>query len=304
MRKVSGRFILFCFVFFVSLLLVASTIPPSGTIIETHHADASSSYVGTYQGYQLMQAQQFYLDAGVTQPLSGIGIFLKDTDYGNPTGDVTVAIHTNETGNVPGSAINESVQSFTPTLGVWNYIQFSGDGITLGTSDENKYWIVVTTSDQSGENDAYRWTRSTSNTYDRGYRKTFNKNGSGQWETETGDFSFQVFGDLTMDVCEPVCESSRASGFLLRQNFPNPFNPETTISYLVPESGPKNVVLTIFDSTGRYIRNLVNSTKNGGSYQVRWNGKDIDGRVVGSGVYIYQLKIGDTIVSRKMLKLE
>ena len=89
------------------------------------------------------------------------------------------------------------------------------------------------------------------------------------------------------------------SEFRLQQNFPNPFNPTTTITFDLPEN--VRVRLEIFDVAGRLICTLVNKHRNAGSHQVVWNGQDDTGNTVASGLYLYRLQAGDFVQSRKML---
>ncbi len=74
----------------------------------------------------------------------------------------------------------------------------------------------------------------------------------------------------------------------LRGNFPNPFNPATTIRYDLKEPG--RVVVSIFDLAGRRIKELVNTRLGAGPHEVLWNGRDGDGRSVAAGVYFVQLR--------------
>lgn len=73
------------------------------------------------------------------------------------------------------------------------------------------------------------------------------------------------------------------SSYLLSQNFPNPFNPDTKINYSLPKKG--FVTLKIYDILGREIRSLVNETKQPGNYSVDFNGSNLS-----SGVYFYRLE--------------
>ena len=76
--------------------------------------------------------------------------------------------------------------------------------------------------------------------------------------------------------------------FALHQNFPNPFNPDTTIKYDLAESS--DVTLQIYNVLGQVVRTLVASeVQNAGRYQIRWNGMDDRGVPVSSGVYFYQI---------------
>ena len=87
--------------------------------------------------------------------------------------------------------------------------------------------------------------------------------------------------------------------FYLLQNVPNPFNPETSIAYELPEA--VQVKLAIFNLVGQKVRGLVEEFKTAGRYDVRWNGKDDFGRDVGSGVYFYNLEAGAYSTTRRML---
>jgi outer membrane protein assembly factor BamB len=92
--------------------------------------------------------------------------------------------------------------------------------------------------------------------------------------------------------------------FSLGQNSPNPFNPSTTVSYSVPEGEPTPVSLKIYDLRGRLVRTLVDETREAGEYSVIWEGKDASGRMVSSGVYLYRIKAGDFVQTRKMVLLK
>ena len=90
--------------------------------------------------------------------------------------------------------------------------------------------------------------------------------------------------------------------FSLSQNAPNPFNPETIISYSLPQS--EQVKLVIYNVLGQEIRTLVNAFKPAGRYRVIWNSRDDFGRSVSSGVYFYQITAGKFTNTRKMLILK
>ncbi|HEX9640265.1 MAG TPA: T9SS type A sorting domain-containing protein, partial [Candidatus Krumholzibacteria bacterium] len=87
----------------------------------------------------------------------------------------------------------------------------------------------------------------------------------------------------------------------LEQNFPNPFNPRTTIRFELPLPSP--VRLSIFDARGRQVRTLVDEVLPPGSYDEFWNGEDDARRAVASGVYFYELRAGTARELRKMLLL-
>lgn len=88
----------------------------------------------------------------------------------------------------------------------------------------------------------------------------------------------------------------------LFQNYPNPFNPATTISYFLPERS--RVELVIYDVRGAVVRTLASRIQSAGFNSELWDGRDDDGRPVGSGVYLYRLKAGKTNLTRKMVLLK
>lgn len=89
---------------------------------------------------------------------------------------------------------------------------------------------------------------------------------------------------------------------VLDQNFPNPFNPETTIRYVL--SAPANVVIKVYNVTGQTIRTILNENQVKGVHFARWDGKDEHGSEVSSGLYIYRVRAGKQSESRKMLLIK
>ena len=90
--------------------------------------------------------------------------------------------------------------------------------------------------------------------------------------------------------------------FALHQNFPNPFNPDTTINYELAESA--DVTLQIYNVLGQVVRTLVASeAQNAGRYQIRWNGMDDRGVPVSSGIYFYQISADEKFSDVRKLML-
>jgi hypothetical protein len=85
----------------------------------------------------------------------------------------------------------------------------------------------------------------------------------------------------------------------LHQNFPNPFNPSTTISYSVGDRGP--VRIQIYDVSGRLVRNLYDDIREPGAYSAVWNGTNDGGRAVGSGIYFCRMENGGFTETRKLV---
>jgi hypothetical protein len=86
--------------------------------------------------------------------------------------------------------------------------------------------------------------------------------------------------------------------YSLSQNFPNPFNPTTTIGYAIPQTG--QVELAIFNTAGQKVRTLVSEEQSAGFYKMVWDGRNEMGESVGSGVYIYRLHSGSFSKTAKM----
>jgi hypothetical protein len=87
------------------------------------------------------------------------------------------------------------------------------------------------------------------------------------------------------------------STFSLNQNFPNPFNPTTVISYGLSVYG--RVTLIVYDLLGREVKTLVNEVKRPGRYQVTVDGIDLP-----SGVYLYRLATGSYVETKKMILIK
>ena len=98
----------------------------------------------------------------------------------------------------------------------------------------------------------------------------------------------------------PIVEPQlRPTEFQLEQNYPNPFNPETIIRYHLQKTG--FVSLEIYNAVGQKVKTLINSEKSVGEHQVDWNGTNEQGKPVSSGIYLYQLKSGNQLQTRKMV---
>lgn len=88
----------------------------------------------------------------------------------------------------------------------------------------------------------------------------------------------------------------------LSQNHPNPFNPSTIIEFALPQAGP--VLLRVFDVRGSVVRTLVETPHAAGRHRVVWDGRDTSGRRAASGVYLYEVRSLETVLSRRMVLLK
>jgi FlgD Ig-like domain len=96
-------------------------------------------------------------------------------------------------------------------------------------------------------------------------------------------------------------ESTVPQRITLHQNHPNPFNPITKIKFHIEKS--QQVILEIFDVTGKLIRKLIDNNMNAGSHELFWDGRDGKGNALHSGIYFYSIKSGKEHLSKKMTLL-
>jgi len=87
--------------------------------------------------------------------------------------------------------------------------------------------------------------------------------------------------------------------FALQNNYPNPFNPETTIAFSLPQTGAAR--LTVYNVKGQKVRTLLHDVMVAGEHRIVWNGQDDANHTVGSGVYFYRLEAGGKVATRKMV---
>ena len=90
--------------------------------------------------------------------------------------------------------------------------------------------------------------------------------------------------------------------FLVRDNYPNPFNPITTIQYELPNYS--NVKVTLFDITGRTIKEINFGEMAPGRYAYVWDGTNNIGNLVSTGIYFFQINAGSNTAIKKMLLLK
>ncbi|MCF6268989.1 MAG: T9SS type A sorting domain-containing protein [Melioribacteraceae bacterium] len=106
---------------------------------------------------------------------------------------------------------------------------------------------------------------------------------------------------IATDVEENLTESI-ISEFALIGNYPNPFNPSTTIKYQTPINA--NVKISIYNAVGELVKILFDGNVSAGKHSVNWNAKDKSGSSVTSGVYFYRIESTDFILTKKMLLLK
>ena len=114
-------------------------------------------------------------------------------------------------------------------------------------------------------------------------------------EVVLADFRYYPEGTVAAD------RDVSAAPTHLHPAVPNPFNPSTTIGYTLEKDG--HTAISVYDVSGRHIRDLVSGLVTEGYHEVTWNGRDSGGREAASGVYFYRLKTAGVVETRKMVLL-
>jgi hypothetical protein len=133
------------------------------------------------------------------------------------------------------------------------------------------------------------------------------------WWGTSNPSSGKFYGDVDYLPCDTLDPGTSYSLPLLpivspmpwepyaMQSYPNPFNPRTTIEYGV--SNPANVRVAVYDISGRVVRMLVDDLRPQGRFTVVWDGRDERGGIVASGVYFYEVVIGEFREAKKLVVL-
>lgn len=117
-------------------------------------------------------------------------------------------------------------------------------------------------------------------------------------------FGYITFSDSLVRTADAVLEevSALPSGLKIQNACPNPFNPSTSVEFVLPSAGQASMV--VYDLTGRKVRTLVDGALSAGTHTVVWNGRDERGSAVSSGTYLVRLRAGNHAASRKILLLK
>jgi hypothetical protein len=127
------------------------------------------------------------------------------------------------------------------------------------------------------------------------------------WVADSVDYTAAFFN--SMDDCIEACFLASKDeinqlphAFNLYNNYPNPFNPVTTLRYDLPEDALVNI--TIYDIMGRIVRTLINSQQNAGFKSIQWNATNDAGSPLSAGLYLYKIQADNFVQTRKMVLLK
>ncbi|MCL4550504.1 MAG: T9SS type A sorting domain-containing protein [Bacteroidetes bacterium] len=130
---------------------------------------------------------------------------------------------------------------------------------------------------------------------------------NGTWKAgqpNPGDFNLVTNPGDPNSVPTEVADNNSLmpAAYRLYNNYPNPFNPSTNISFEIPQSG--NVSLTIFNSLGQVVKTLVSDELSPGRHNFVWDGTDDANNNVASGIYLYKLTAGTFTRTMRMVLLK
>ena len=121
-------------------------------------------------------------------------------------------------------------------------------------------------------------------------------------ESWTSSMGYGTPGYQNSSVLKNDMVSNLPDKFFLFNNYPNPFNPSTIISYNIPKDSYVNI--SIFDVLGRKVKTLTDQHMKAGKNKVQWNGVNDQGKLLAGGVYIYKIISGGYDQSKKMILLK
>jgi len=131
-------------------------------------------------------------------------------------------------------------------------------------------------------------------------------NNDGVLECSVNRYDYPSFASYRIEVFNTgvsgILDEAKPFKFELMQNYPNPFNPSTSISYNIESES--FVKLKIYDVQGELVNVLVNEVKSSGEYKVDWNGSNVNNMKLPSGVYFYQIEVGQNRQAKKMVLLK
>jgi len=127
------------------------------------------------------------------------------------------------------------------------------------------------------------------------------------WIIDSVDYTGAFF--TSMDSCQQTCmvlnndeDPLFPSSYYIYNNYPNPFNPITTLRYDIPKDS--FVSITVYDMLGNVVNNLVNTNQSSGHKSVQWNATNNQGQPVSAGVYLYSIKAGEFRQTKKMILIK
>ena len=275
-----------------------------------------SSYMYDWQNYDENDKIMYYDEGGMTNSLGyysttawGMCKFTPSSDVyihrvefwtDDVTTDIDIYIYDNFNGSSLSGLLASKLNISYDEAGYHSAALDSPPQITAG----NDIYAVVKFTNQS-----YQYPLAidvSAGAYETGTTYCSGNGANGTWNdvgtSFNSDVAIRIRTNPSLVVSADDLGENQPHGYSLSHNYPNPFNPSTTIDYTL-RTGSR-VEISIYNILGQKINTIVDESKPAGKYSVCWNGRDGNGRPVASGVYLYQIRAGEYIESKKMLLLK
>jgi hypothetical protein len=267
--------------------------------------DPTATFAGMYNNYPNPPAFQlmFEVNWGDTTGLGYGGFWRLPVDY---MVDLSAALHPDSVGNeVPvykyvadWAGAYEEFQPVEGAIATFakntedNVVEIAVPRTVINAGTDIRPWLYVV-GDDNWDNEEYVPNPITQNS-DIYYSIDYNF---------ISGPSVHRLGDMSVVSVKDEYNNSKVKGFGLVSNYPNPFNPTTTIEFSLPERA--TVKVEVFDILGRKVSTLINNQElNAGQQRLIWNGKNDNGIQMVSGAYIYRISSDKFSVSRKMMLIK
>ncbi len=267
--------------------------------------DPTATFAGMYNNYENSPAFQLFFEVnwGDTTGLGYGGFWRLPVDY---MVDLSAALHPDSTGNEipvykyiadwPGAyeefaEVDGAIAMFAKNAED-NVVEISVPRAAINAGTDVRPWLYVV-GNENWDNEEYVPNNIIEDNAPY-YAINYNFiNGP----------SVHRLGDMSVVAVNQDKEISRVEGFGLVSNYPNPFNPTTTIEFSLPER--TMVKIEVFDILGRKVSTLVNNQEmNAGMQRLVWNGKNDNGVQMVSGAYIYRISSDKYSVTKKMMLIK
>ena len=252
-------------------LMFAGSLFAANTLEVLSVTDDGQGNVTFALGYSFDEAV-----AGFQFDLLSDGVFMLDGAEGGACTDAGFMVSTNPSGRVIGFSLTGA----TIEAGSGDFIMLSG---TYDVSAVGTVVSLTALEDCNSDGDAACDGDDT--------RMVLSDTEASALESMFLTSSWSV-GDGSLDNEQPI-------EFSLSANYPNPFNPTTTIDYSIATAGDVSIV--VYDMMGREVRSLVADFATPGSYSVVWDATNSEGLSVAAGMYVYKMTSSDFVEVNKML---
>ncbi|MEF3695282.1 MAG: FlgD immunoglobulin-like domain containing protein [Candidatus Cloacimonadota bacterium] len=257
--------------------LASNTV--SAFVLPSMHAelmnDDGTAEAGYTVGSTRQMAAKFVYDDPVTVKYAKVFVHTQGT-----AGIIIRVFDDNGTDGMPGTQMAQFQYPAANVVPGWNFITLPEN---INDANGTFYIAILET---AGASQIGLDTNHTGHSY---------KRLTTAWEPITeGDVMIRAIVQYTVsnegDVTVPVFSAN---------NYPNPFNPSTTIAYSIPTTS--NTTLRVYNIKGQVVKTLVNGVVEAGNHSITWNGRDDNGTSVASGVYFYRLSSEGQTLTKKMV---